>query len=63
VARLEGAVDPAREGRAICIEILQELTEIPGIAGAHVMAPQNPSAIAEVIAASGVLNRKRAGAT
>jgi methylenetetrahydrofolate reductase (NADPH) len=63
VARLEGAVDPAREGRAICIEILQELTEIPGIAGAHVMAPQNLSAIAEVIAASGVLKRKRAGAT
>jgi hypothetical protein len=27
------------------------------------MAPQNPSAIAEVIAASGVLNRKRAGPT
>jgi methylenetetrahydrofolate reductase (NADPH) len=62
VARLEGAADPAREGRAICIELLQELTEIPGVAGAHVMAPQNPSAIAEVIAASGVLKRKRAGA-
>jgi methylenetetrahydrofolate reductase (NADPH) len=63
VARLEGAADPAREGRAICIELLQEFAEIPGIAGAHVMAPQNPSAIAEVIAASGVLKRKRAGAT
>jgi len=62
VARLEGAADPAREGRAICIELLQELTEISGVAGAHVMAPQNPSAIAEVIAASGVLKRKRAGA-
>ncbi len=63
VARLEGAGDPAREGRAICIELLQELAEIPGVAGAHVMAPQNPSAIAEVIAASGVLGRKRAGAS
>jgi len=62
VARLEGAADPAREGRAICIELLQELVGIPGVAGAHVMAPQNPSAIAEVIAASGVLRRKRAGA-
>jgi len=61
VARLEGAADPAREGRAICIELLQELAEIPGVAGAHVMAPQNPSAIPEVIAASGVLKRKRAG--
>jgi methylenetetrahydrofolate reductase (NADPH) len=62
VARLEGAADPAAEGRAICIELLQELAEIPGVAGAHVMAPQNPSAIPEVIAASGVLRRKRAGA-
>ena len=62
VARLERAADPAREGRAICIELLQELAEIPGVAGAHVMAPQNPSAIPEVIAASGVLKRTRAGA-
>jgi len=60
VTRLESAGDPAREGRAICIEIMQELAEIPGIAGAHVMAPQNPSAIPEVIAASGVFKRKRA---
>jgi methylenetetrahydrofolate reductase (NADPH) len=63
VTRLDGAADPAREGRAICVELLQELTEIPGIAGAHVMAPQNPSAIPEVIAASGVLKRKRADAS
>jgi hypothetical protein len=27
------------------------LAEIPGIAGAHLMAPQNPAAIPEVIAA------------
>jgi len=60
VTRLEGAADPAREGRAICAELLQELAEIPGIAGAHVMAPQNPSAIPETIAASGVAGRKRA---
>ena len=61
VTRLEGAADPAREGRTICVELMQELAEIPGIAGAHVMAPQNPSAIPEVIAASGVSKRKRAG--
>jgi len=60
VSRLEDASDPAREGRAICVELLQQLAEIPGIAGAHVMAPQNPSAIPEVIAAAGVTRRKRA---
>lgn len=54
VDRLERAADPKREGKAICIELLQELSTIPGIAGAHIMAPQNPSAIPEVIEGSGL---------
>ena len=53
VERLDKARDPRREGVEICLEILRELTLIPGVAGAHIMAPQNPSAIAEVIAAFG----------
>lgn len=57
VARLAHAADARREGRRICVELLQQLAETPGVAGAHVMAPQNPSAIPEVIAASGVANR------
>jgi methylenetetrahydrofolate reductase (NADPH) len=54
IARLERAADPRREGQRICVEMLRELVEVPGIAGAHIMAPQNPSAIPEVIAESGV---------
>ncbi|HMH19433.1 MAG TPA: methylenetetrahydrofolate reductase [Burkholderiales bacterium] len=60
IARLEHSVDPKSEGRSICIELMQQLAETPGIAGVHVMAPQNHSALAEVIAASGVKGRKRA---
>jgi methylenetetrahydrofolate reductase (NADPH) len=59
VERLEKAADPKEEGARICIELLQELAEIPGIAGAHVMAPQNFSQIARVIADSGVARRKQ----
>src|SRR5262245_10289074 len=59
VERLEKAADPKEEGSKICIEILQELADIPGIAGAHVMAPQNFSQIPRVIADSGVTRRKR----
>jgi methylenetetrahydrofolate reductase (NADPH) len=55
IARLEHAADPRAEGRAICVELLHELAKIPGIAGAHIMAPQNPASIAEVIAAAGTL--------
>jgi methylenetetrahydrofolate reductase (NADPH) len=60
VARLEGAADPKREGRAICVELIRELAEIPGIAGAHVMAPRDHAALAEVLAAAGVDRKQRA---
>jgi methylenetetrahydrofolate reductase (NADPH) len=53
VERLDKAADPRREGVRICVELLHELREIPGVAGAHIMAPQNPSAIPDVIVALG----------
>jgi methylenetetrahydrofolate reductase (NADPH) len=53
IVRLERAANPRREGVAICVELLRELAEIPRIAGAHLMAPQNPAAIPEVIKAFG----------
>jgi methylenetetrahydrofolate reductase (NADPH) len=49
IARLEAATDPAAEGRRICLDLLQELATVPGVAGAHIMAPGNEAAIAEVI--------------
>jgi methylenetetrahydrofolate reductase (NADPH) len=59
VSRLEKAADPKREGRRICIEVLQELADTPGVAGAHVMAPMNFAEIPVVIEDSGVTLRKR----
>jgi methylenetetrahydrofolate reductase (NADPH) len=60
IARLEGATDQAVEGRRICIEYIEEISEIPGVAGVHVMAPGNDAAVPEVI--SEVRKRvKRAG--
>jgi methylenetetrahydrofolate reductase (NADPH) len=59
VTRLEKAADPKREGRKICIEVLQELAGIPGVAGAHVMAPMNFAEIPVVIEDSGVTRKKR----
>ena len=50
IARLEGAVDQAAEGRKICAELIAGLKEIPGVAGAHIMAPaQGTAAIAAVL--------------
>jgi methylenetetrahydrofolate reductase (NADPH) len=59
VERLEKASDAKAEGRRICIEILQELAEIPGVAGAHVMAPMNFAEIPRVIEESGVLRKRK----
>jgi methylenetetrahydrofolate reductase (NADPH) len=49
--RLAAAADPGAEGRRICIETIEELRRVPGVAGAHIMAPGNDAAVTEVIAA------------
>jgi methylenetetrahydrofolate reductase (NADPH) len=51
IERLDKTGDPRREGIKICTELLHELATIPGVAGAHIMAPANPEAIPEAIAA------------
>jgi methylenetetrahydrofolate reductase (NADPH) len=55
IARLEGASDQKAEGRAICAELLQGMAEIEGCAGAHLMAPHQEAACAQVIRESGLL--------
>lgn len=50
VARMESAIDPVAEGRSICVETIRELAEIPGVAGVHIMAPNNDAAVPDVIA-------------
>jgi methylenetetrahydrofolate reductase (NADPH) len=52
IARMEQAADPLREGVRICVELIEELAAIPGVAGVHIMAPGNDAAIPEVIKAA-----------
>jgi len=56
VERLAGAAKPKAEGRKLCIELIQEIREIKGVSGVHLMAYRQEEAVAEVIDASGVLN-------
>jgi methylenetetrahydrofolate reductase (NADH) len=51
VERMERASDPVSEGRAICLELLEEYAAMPGVGGAHLMAPRGPQAIPEIIQA------------
>jgi methylenetetrahydrofolate reductase (NADPH) len=50
IERMEKAADPAAEGRRICVEYVEEIAEIPGVAGVHIMAPGNDAAVPDVIA-------------
>src|SRR5262249_12997900 len=50
VARMEHAADPKAEGRRICVDLLQQLSELKGVAGAHVMAPLNEASLVPTLA-------------
>ncbi len=54
VTRLAQAKDPEAEGVKIGGELLQELAEIPGISGAHLIATQNLATVNAAIDASGL---------
>ena len=51
VERLDCAGDAAAaEGRTICVDFIEQLSQVPGVAGAHIMAPNNEAVIPDVIA-------------
>jgi methylenetetrahydrofolate reductase (NADPH) len=62
VERLDYAGDPIGEGKQICIDFIAQLAEVPGVAGAHIMAPNNEGAIPDVIAKARKLVKNRAAA-
>jgi methylenetetrahydrofolate reductase (NADPH) len=55
IKRLAGAEDQAREGRNICIELMQQASEMKGVSGVHVMAYRQEESVAEMVERSGVL--------
>jgi methylenetetrahydrofolate reductase (NADPH) len=60
VERLDYAGDPAAEGKQICVDFIAQLAEVPGVAGAHIMAPNNEGAIPDVIAKARKVVKDRA---
>jgi len=59
VARLRGAPKGKQrdEGKRICVEIIQQVRAIPGVAGVHVMAYRQEELVAEIIEEAGLLPR------
>jgi methylenetetrahydrofolate reductase (NADPH) len=56
IARMAGASDAAREGRQVCIDLIQEIRSLPGVSGIHLMAYRQEDSIPEIIDRSGVLH-------
>ncbi len=59
IQRLEGAEDQKLEGKKICVEMMQQIREIEGVAGVHVMAYRQEALVAEVVEESGVLKGRK----
>jgi len=56
VERLERATDAQSEGVRICVELIERIRSIKGVAGIHLMAPKKEHLIGPIVSASGVLN-------
>ena len=59
IKRLQDADKPKLEGRKICIELMQQLKEIEGVSGIHVMAYRQESAVKDIVLKSGVLGDRK----
>lgn len=55
IKRLAGAENQKEEGKKICIEMMQQVKEIKGIRGVHVMAFRMEESVVEMVQAAGVL--------
>jgi methylenetetrahydrofolate reductase (NADPH) len=55
IKRMAGAENQAQEGRRLCVDLIQEIREIEGISGVHLMAYRQEESVPEIIERSGVL--------
>jgi len=59
IRRLEQAEKPKAEGRKIAVELMQQLAEIDGISGIHLMAYKQEEWVGEIVTQSGVLQGRK----
>jgi 5,10-methylenetetrahydrofolate reductase len=59
IERIEKAKDQKAEGKQLCIDLIQEISEIDGVAGVHVMAYRQEEYVSEIIQASGIMKNRQ----
>lgn len=60
IARMEGAKNPGKEGRKICVELIRQLRGIAGVAGVHIMAYRREHLVADIVREAGLARGQRA---
>ncbi len=55
IKRLEGADDQKAEGVSLCVELIQQIQEIEGVNGVHIMAYKQEHNVPEIVRRSGIL--------
>lgn len=63
IKRMEQAKDPEQAGVRICAEAMQEISEIPGVSGIHLMSTGSPELLSAAIDASGLARKPSGGDT
>lgn len=61
IARMEDAENPSEMGKRICIELMQQLRGIKGVAGVHIMAYRREELVSSIVLESGVLAGRSKG--
>ncbi len=59
ISRLDSAAKPQREGREICVELMQQIQDVPGVSGIHLMAYRQEKWVGEIVKKSGVLGDRK----
>ena len=59
IDRLEGAAKPKSEGRKICVEMMQQIKEVEGVKGVHLMAYKQEKFVRSIVEESGVLGGRK----
>lgn len=59
VKRMESAADPKEEGVKISVELIQQLREVPGVRGIHIMAVAWEEIVPEIVQRAGLAPRPK----
>lgn len=64
IERLKGVPkeEVPKEGIKLCVDIIRQLRQIPGVAGVHIMAIEWEEAVPQIVEAAGLLPRPAVGA-